>query len=187
MNGLDVVRRNREKWLIDFGDLNERDAAAYQLPYELAERLVKPFREGSAVRDFDWWRLWGNRPELAAASKTLGRVIVTPEVAKHRAFVWVHKAVNTDKTLPSSPATTTRRLASCIRGSMRLGRCGSAHGSASETIRDTRRPPPSRPSPSRGSDAQHSSGRIRQRSARYSHRGGRGKARRIAARLAQPA
>ena len=99
LNGLAVVRRPREKWLINFGDLSERDSALYAAPYAYALEKVKPFRAASAIREFNWWQLWRSRPELQAAATRLKRLIATPEVAKHRVFIWLDKRVSADKNL----------------------------------------------------------------------------------------
>jgi len=71
----------------------------FELPFEYALAKVKPFREKSAISHFAWWQLWRIRPELTANFGKLSRVISTPEVAKHRVFVWVPKNVSIDKNL----------------------------------------------------------------------------------------
>lgn len=98
-NGLDITRRSRDMWLIDFGDRNEGEAAFYGSPFSYALEHVKTFRGKSAIKDFDWWRLWRPRPELTLAARSLTRFIVTPEVAKHRVFVWLDKRIGADKNL----------------------------------------------------------------------------------------
>ncbi len=46
VNGLDVVRRRRGMWIIDFGvDTTEDAAALYELPFEYVRRVVKPVRD----------------------------------------------------------------------------------------------------------------------------------------------
>ncbi len=98
-NGIDVVRRRRDKWLIDFSNLSEKEAALYQQPFEHAATKVKPFRQASAISDFDWWRLWRPRPELVHAAAYVTRMIVIPEIAKHRVFVWIDMTTGPDKNL----------------------------------------------------------------------------------------
>ena len=45
-NGLDVARRPRDGWIIDFGTtMNEADAALYEVPFEYVAQHVKPERE----------------------------------------------------------------------------------------------------------------------------------------------
>lgn len=98
-NGIDVVRRARDVWIIDFSNLSEEQAAQYESPFGHAREHVKLFRSKSAIKDYDWWRLWRPRPELSDAGKSLRRLIATPEVAKHRVFVWLDRRVGADKNL----------------------------------------------------------------------------------------
>ena len=74
---------------------------------------------------------------LAPSATTKSRYIATPTgVAKHRFFVWLDCDCRPRQSASSpSPATTTRPSASCIPASTKRGRCGSAPGSASATIR----------------------------------------------------
>jgi len=99
INGLDVVRHGRDQWIINFEERTEAQSALFELPFEYALAKVKPFREKSAISHFAWWQLWRIRPELTANFGKLSRVISTPEVAKHRVFVWVPKNVSIDKNL----------------------------------------------------------------------------------------
>ena len=89
--GRDIVRRNQQGWLIDFGEMSEQEAALYELPFEYVRREVKPLRDvNNRKRTRDRWWLHGeNRPGLRRALSEMTRCIVTPEVAKHRIFVWM--------------------------------------------------------------------------------------------------
>jgi type II restriction/modification system DNA methylase subunit YeeA len=68
---------------------------------------VKPERLASTVKNpkdrewliSNWWLFWRTRPELAEARTRYVRVIVTPEVSKHRIFVWAPTVVGIDKNL----------------------------------------------------------------------------------------
>lgn len=101
-NGLDVTRRNRDMWIIDFGiDMSEEDASLYELPFAYAKEHVKPARVGN--RDADtgatWWLFHRPRPAMREATKRLSRFIVTPEVSKHRVFAWMTPPMVPDKNL----------------------------------------------------------------------------------------
>ena len=101
-NGLDVARRNRDMWIIDFGlDETEGNVAFFVQPYARLERLVKPTRVGKREERTNtcWWLFQWSRPLMRAAIKPLNRFIVTPEVSKHRVFVWAHPAICPDKKL----------------------------------------------------------------------------------------
>ena len=106
-NGIDVTRRRRGSWIVDFGLRGVAGAALYERPFEYANQTIRPVREASAVanpkdREWlskNWWVFWRARPEMATARAQFARVIVTPEVAKHRLFAWAPSAIGVDKNL----------------------------------------------------------------------------------------
>jgi type II restriction/modification system DNA methylase subunit YeeA len=90
-NGQDITKRSQDFWIIFFPDgTTERQAALYEAPFNLIEKVVKPYRAAKNNSDLNryWWRLWRSRPDLLSALKHMGRQIVTPRVSKHRLFVW---------------------------------------------------------------------------------------------------
>ncbi|HEU5015767.1 MAG TPA: DNA methyltransferase [Roseiflexaceae bacterium] len=92
VNGLDVTRRSRNVWVIDFGvDMSEEDASLYELPFEHVRQVVKPVRNvvrNERERTF-WWLHRRPAPDMRIAIRNLSRFIATPSVAKHRLFVWL--------------------------------------------------------------------------------------------------
>ena len=101
-NGIDVTRRSRDIWIVDFGlTMNQQDAALYEAPFRHIVEHVKPEREQNprAIRAKNWWRHGDGQPKMRAAIAPLKRYIATPDVAKHRPFVWVDQAVLPDKML----------------------------------------------------------------------------------------
>ncbi len=99
VNGIEIVRRPQDTWIIDFGhNTNESFCAEYEAPFEYSLKTIKPIRlENSeeVARRF-WWRYWRPRPEYYSASEKCQRVIITPRVSKHRVFVWRHARVLPD-------------------------------------------------------------------------------------------
>jgi type II restriction/modification system DNA methylase subunit YeeA len=88
-NGMDVVRRPADKWIIDFGtELREADAALYEAPFHYAVLNIEPERRKSQLRGYaqDWWRHERPRPELFAALHGRDRFILTARVSSHRLF-----------------------------------------------------------------------------------------------------
>jgi type II restriction/modification system DNA methylase subunit YeeA len=97
-NGLDITRRARRVWIIDFGvDRTIESAAMYQEPFEYVHLHCKLPRSAYAKGNVSWWLHERPRPDLRAAISGLNRILVTPRVAKHRLFVWLSA-----ETLPDS-------------------------------------------------------------------------------------
>jgi len=92
VNALDITRRPRRMWIIDFGvNMSEQDAALYEIPFEYVRKEVKPVRQTNNRESYRerWWIHAEPRPALRAAVASLKRYIVTPAVAKYRLFVWL--------------------------------------------------------------------------------------------------
>lgn len=91
-NGLDITRRPRDMWIIDFGlDMPIEEAALYEVPFRYVEEHVKPIRmetRASCCRT-RWWIHHNRRPEMSKALAGLERFIATSRVAKHRLFAWM--------------------------------------------------------------------------------------------------
>jgi type II restriction/modification system DNA methylase subunit YeeA len=100
-NGDDVTSRLQFRWIIDFGELSEGDASYFVEPFAYVTKCVKSQRDRSNTPSerTQWWKLarraWSLRRKLAG----LDRFIVTPELSKHRLFVWAEKQVLPDKNL----------------------------------------------------------------------------------------
>ncbi|WP_152047604.1 class I SAM-dependent DNA methyltransferase [Aureimonas psammosilenae] len=101
INGMDVVRRPSDKWIIDFGpECSLQEAALYAAPFCHVEREVKPERL-ARKRSYGnaWWLHERPRPALRRAITNLNRYIVTPRVAKHRLFLFASKTTVPDSRL----------------------------------------------------------------------------------------
>jgi type II restriction/modification system DNA methylase subunit YeeA len=101
IGGKDVTKRLPQGWVIDFNEMPESEAALYELPFEYVRRTVKPVRDRNrdARMHVSWWLHGRSRPALREALKGKGRCIITPEVAKHRIFVWMSTEVVPDHKL----------------------------------------------------------------------------------------
>ena len=92
INGIDIMRRPRDMWIIDFGtDMSEDEAALYEAPFEYAKEKVKPVRtqrKRSWLPD-EWWYLGHLRRDMRQALRPLRRYIGTAITAKHRCFAWL--------------------------------------------------------------------------------------------------
>ena len=90
INGLDITRRTRGMWIIDFPPGTPlEEAALYESPFEYVRKELKPIRATSKTTVSQWWLHERPRPEMRAALSKVSRYVVTPRVAKHRLFVWV--------------------------------------------------------------------------------------------------
>ena len=94
-SGIDLSRGSRGCWTIDFALLPMEEAAQYEAPFEYVKRVVYPVRSINrrAAYAQKWWQYAEARPGMRAAIKGLPRFIATPEVSKHRIFVWVSPEV----------------------------------------------------------------------------------------------
>ena len=86
LNGKDLNSRpdsSASRWVVDFHDWTETEAATYRLPYDYARRLVRSERltKSAEVRRHPWWQFWRRRPALYAAISDLDRVIVMARVS----------------------------------------------------------------------------------------------------------
>jgi hypothetical protein len=87
LNGEDLNSRpdaSASRWVIDFNDREEADAAAYPLPFQRLVESVKAERRGKpkAVRDAPWWLFLRARPAMRHAIITLPEVLVIALVSK---------------------------------------------------------------------------------------------------------
>jgi type II restriction/modification system DNA methylase subunit YeeA len=101
-NGIDATRRLRDSWIVDFGaSMPEQHAAYFVAPFAHLARVVKPVREQNSLEPLRrlWWRQWRPRAEMRTAIAKLSRFIVTPEVSKHRVFLWMLPPTLPDKNL----------------------------------------------------------------------------------------
>ncbi|WP_217155933.1 class I SAM-dependent DNA methyltransferase [Sphaerobacter thermophilus] len=90
VNGLDITRRPRDMWIIDFGpDMPLEQAALYEQPFEYVKKHVYPVRQKSRSTRNEWWLHERPRVDMRDALRGLSRFIGTPTVAKHRLFVWL--------------------------------------------------------------------------------------------------
>lgn len=101
-NGMDVTRRGRDMWIVDFGwEMSEQEAALYEEPFQYVKEHVFPERSQNRREAYRerWWRHVEPRPAFHASLQGHSRYVATPRVAKHRTFVWLDRAVVPDSRL----------------------------------------------------------------------------------------
>ena len=101
-NGIDVTRRNRDGWIIDFGIfLSEQDAALYEAPFEYVMQHVKAQRENNTDRIVakNWWLHGRPRPGMRKELVKIRSFIAISAVSKHQIFVRLSTCILPDKAL----------------------------------------------------------------------------------------
>jgi hypothetical protein len=91
----DLLNATGGDWIIDFRtDTTEQSASRYELPFKHLVEFVKPERLQNRRKRMaqEWWLHGEARPGLRKATQGLVRYILTPEISKHRAFVWTQSA-----------------------------------------------------------------------------------------------
>lgn len=73
LNGSDITKRPSGRWIINFGEMKEAEAALFERPFEYVVLHVKPKREKNRdkQRRDKWWRLGRSGSDLRMASTKL--------------------------------------------------------------------------------------------------------------------
>jgi hypothetical protein len=102
VTAFDILRRGEAGWIIDFGvDTKPEDCAGYESPWKHATDVIKPVRDSNRRKRMaeKWWIHGEARPGMRRKLAGLSRLLVTPEVSKHRIFVWLPTAFLPDHKL----------------------------------------------------------------------------------------
>jgi hypothetical protein len=102
VNSLDILRRPRNFWIIDFGhDMSQEEASRYEKPFAKIQWEVLPVRakvKRKSYREY-WWIHAEPVVEMRRRIERLTRFLVTPTVSKHRVFVWLTRPTLPDHQL----------------------------------------------------------------------------------------
>jgi type II restriction/modification system DNA methylase subunit YeeA len=110
----DLVGRDRDLWIVDFGgELTEADSELFEMPFHHIRTEVLPVRQKNRRehRAENWWVHGELARNFRAATSNMTRYIVTPRVSKHRVFRWVEPGV-----LPDSRLYAVARDDDCTLG-----------------------------------------------------------------------
>ncbi len=101
LNARDITMRSRRRWIIDFGEMDEEEAALFEAPFEYLRVHEKQHRDGvrNLLERTRWWQHGRVASEMRAAVEGLQRFIATPRHSKHRLFAWVGSEVVPDSAL----------------------------------------------------------------------------------------
>lgn len=95
LSGDDVASNpNHEpsRYIIQFDEMPENSAKAYQGPFKICYDRVRPERLLKDARKYprlvnEWWKFWMNKKDLSGQLKYLNHCLVIPRVAKYQNFV----------------------------------------------------------------------------------------------------
>jgi type II restriction/modification system DNA methylase subunit YeeA len=144
VNALDVARRPRDMFIVDFGvEMSEQDAAFYETPFEHVLRNARPQRPSGGGMNVHGQRCGAPSPGCSVSS---------PRRASRNIVCSSGHANQPCRTAGSLllPQRMTTSLASCIPPLTRLGRFERALATVSAMIPSTRRVSRLTPTPSRG-------------------------------------
>ncbi len=99
MTARDILQRTGGSWIIDFGcETGETEGSRFDEPWRYLADHVKSVRASNRNSGLveKWWIHARCRPGMRESLKGLDRFIVTPEVSKHRIFVWLDCAYLAD-------------------------------------------------------------------------------------------
>jgi hypothetical protein len=102
VNSLDVLRRPRNMWIIDFPDsMPQTEAAKFEIPYKILQDAVYPERSKVKRKRYRemWWIHAEPCNEMRARIRPLARYLVTPTISKYRIFTWMPSGVLPDHQL----------------------------------------------------------------------------------------
>jgi hypothetical protein len=102
VTAFDILRRGEPGWILDFGTNSKpEDCSGYEAPWNYAETVIKPIRETNRRERMakKWWIHGEARPGMRKQLTGVSRILVTPEVSKHRIFVWLPSAFLPDHKL----------------------------------------------------------------------------------------
>jgi hypothetical protein len=89
-NGLDVTRRSRDMWIVDFGvGTPQSKACLYDSPFGYLKANAEQARQESRSAVKNWWLHERPRVDMRSQLAPLERFIALPRVAKHLMYVWM--------------------------------------------------------------------------------------------------
>lgn len=122
VNGLDITRRPRGLFILDFGlKMPPDEVALYDAPFTYLQEHVYPARAKSRSTVQDWWSHERPRVDMRSALQPLPRFVVTLTVSKHRLFVWMSAPALPDHQLIAFAATMITSSAFYTHARMKSG------------------------------------------------------------------
>lgn len=100
-NGADLTLRPSDKWIVDFADHAEAEAALFEEPFAHVLREVKPERDHNAEKNTreKYWLFKRSAADMKRSIAKLSRFIATPETPTYTLFAWQPSNIVPDKNL----------------------------------------------------------------------------------------
>ena len=100
LSGADVLRRSRERWVIDFAAMSQEDAALYEMPFSYVDAHVRPARllNRDIQRRRNWWNHGRSGDAIRAVLGSKSRYVAMAQTAKHLLFRWIPTVVSPEQT-----------------------------------------------------------------------------------------
>lgn len=138
LTGKEFAGRPKDKWIIDFTGMSEKEAAFFELVFDYAQVNIKPARSANneARTAMNWWLHRRSGTDLRRAIQGLDRFIGTPLVAKHRIFNWIPKGILPDTrivVIPRDDDVTIGVLSSAYHEKWTLQNC-QYHGVGNDPV-----------------------------------------------------
>ncbi len=102
LSNKELMQKPKRRFVIDFHGFAENEAReAHPVAFERVLIQVKPFRDENrdAQRRRNWWLFGRSNEKMRESINGLARYIITPEVAKHRVFVFAEPSLIPDASL----------------------------------------------------------------------------------------
>jgi hypothetical protein len=88
-SAIDLTKKDRHEWTIDFGSMPYERAIQYEGPFAYVQQNVFPIRSMNRRQTNEaCWQYERPRVDMRKALSGLTRFVCTPGVAKHRIYVW---------------------------------------------------------------------------------------------------
>ena len=101
LNGTDITKRSRERWVIDFFKMSQEDSCLYEQPFSIVEEKVRPLREKSnrEGRKQRWWQQGETGDSMRSELAGKPRFVALAQTGKRILFRWYDTLIYPEQTV----------------------------------------------------------------------------------------
>jgi hypothetical protein len=101
LNGTDITKRPRERWVIDFFKMPIEASCLYEKPFAIIEKSVRPLREESKRegRKTRWWQHGETGDAMRVELANKARFLAMSQTGKRTLFRWYDSIVYPEQTV----------------------------------------------------------------------------------------